>query len=220
MNCISHSWAAAIPTVAAVVVAMVVGSGCYARTVPIPRGVDRPPASEAPATRAAVDQRIGIRSGESAGNVPQIDPSRVVERFATRLAKAAVFTEVVYPFTSLAGGEPDVLYDVSVTSSVDLHPLSNLVKDIAGGVSVLLLQPALPTTYELDVEIAAIASSRDGRRLATHRASHALRFETTWLTPPAESLRAWHEETADGAIEALVAAILLGSDERSRGGSP
>lgn len=208
----SQRWMAASTAVVAGVAMTLAGAGCYARTAPIPSSIDeRPPSDRSPA-RAAIDRRVGIRLGESPTNVPQILPSRVVERFAARLAETGRFREVVYPLTALAGGEPDVVYDVSVSSSADLHPVSNLVKDIVVGVSVLLLQPALPTAYDLDVALAASASSRDGRRAATLRASHALRFETTWLAPPAESIRAWHDETADGAIDALIAMILLGRD--------
>ena len=177
--------------------------GCYAKSFPLAP-------APAPPTRAATPLPLtaGVRAGASGENVVRIHATDVLARFAGRLDGEGLFRDIVFPYTGLARVEPDLLLELSVASELDLHPIQNLLKDLVVGVSVLLLQPAVPTAYDLDVELTLRVRSARGDLIAQLQQTSRFRYETTWLHPPADSLDAWHREATDHAVEALIARLV------------
>lgn len=175
-------------------------AGCYAKSVPMP-----PRAAAEPSTKAAVPRPTllaAVRSSEHGDNVGRIQPERLVQRFAERLYDATIFSDVVYPLTERSPAVPDVVFEISVASSYDLHPVSNLAKDVAVGLSILLLQPVLPTAYDLEVTLATrgVGTETKPELLGTGQT----RFEFNWLRAPDDSIEQWHRDTTDRAIDELV----------------
>jgi hypothetical protein len=148
-----------------------------------------------------------VRDASVGPNVGRIRSLDVAERFARELRQAALFAEVVFPATELAPLRPDVTLEVSVASRHDLHPWENLLKDLAVGLSITLLQPLLPTHWDLDLDLAVHARDREGRTLAEAREASRHRFESNWFRPPEEALARWHEDAVDAAVGALVARL-------------
>jgi len=194
--------ACALNTLATGALAMVVLTGCYAKSVPIAPLEIAAPSSESPATQATL--LAGVRGGEHGENIERLLPERIVQRFAERLAETRAFSEVVYPLTDQSPAVPDVVFEISVSSSYDLHPVSNLAKDVAVGLSILLLQPVLPTVYELEVQLATNAPMMGAENESALLGSGRSRFEFTWLQAPEESVRDWHRGTTDRAVDELV----------------
>ncbi|MCH2169185.1 hypothetical protein MK489_00260 [Myxococcota bacterium] len=191
-------------------------TGCYARTAPLPL-----PDADAPhialpnpgSARGSVASTfpgapiplvVGVQANSPGPQAPGIDPRRVVERVASTLSSAQLFSAVLYPVSELAHLSPDWTLTVSVSSSLDLHAVENLAKDIAVGVSVLLLQPVLPTTYDLRVEIEAQIHSRDGKVVASYAQAPSLRFESNWISPDYEARAEWRDEAVALAVAALI----------------
>ena len=188
--------------------ALFVLAGCYAKSVPMLPRETTPLGEESPASRPML--LAGVRSTTHGDNIARLHPERLAQRLAERLATASVFSDVVYPLTRQSAAVPDVVFEVSVSSRYDLHPVSNLAKDIAVGLSILLLQPVLPTVYELEVEIAARSPGSVGAPDSEPdlRGTSRTRFEFNWLRAPAESIEQWHFEATDRAIEDLLARII------------
>lgn len=178
---------------------------CYARTIPLDPLVEhaQPPGADAAST-APLPLVVGVRAAQSGTQVPGIDSQRVVERFASELSSAQLFRAVVYPMSDLAHLSPDLVLDVTVASSMNLHEVENLAKDVAVGISVLLLQPVLPTTYDLRVEIGAQILSRSGRTIASYTQAPSLRFKSNWISPNQEARAQWREEAVARAVAAVV----------------
>ena len=178
-------------------------SGCYARSLPLAPLPEPAPGHISP----ALSRVVGIRSGKHGDNVALVHAGRVAERFARRLFEAGVFSDVIHPLTDRSPARPDVVIELSVSSTHDLHPLKNLAADIAAGLSLLLLQPVLPTTWDLSVEITASGHGGGAGRAEVFRTAARSRFEFTWLRASQESIEHWHRETSDRAINAMVARV-------------
>lgn len=141
-------------------------------------------------------------------NVARINPSDVVESFAKRLKDENFFTGVIFPYTELSLMDPDVILEISVRSNYDLQSSENLLKGIAVGFSLLLLQPLLPTEYDLSVYLAVRATTRDGRLIKEYQSRSDYRFQYTSLQPSNEAINQWHQSTVDHAIEGLINKIM------------
>jgi len=161
----------------------------------------------------------GVRAATHGDNVDLIVPESVVQHFAERLYAAGIFSDVVYPLTERSPAVADIVFELSVTSSYDLHRISNLARDIAVGLSVLLLQPMLPTVYDLEVTLTARAITTEDMQETVLEGSARSHFESTWLRVPEKSVRQWHRETARRAIDALVARVADRHGARSRPGT-
>jgi len=185
--------------------ALVVLAGCYAKSVPMPPPEPSEPPSHSSGPRPTL--LAGIRTATHGDNIERLHPERLTQRLAERLAQASIFSDVVYPLTKQSPAVPDVVFEVSVSSSYDLHPVSNLAKDIAVGLSILFLQPVLPTVYDLEVKLATSGSTTDGAPASKLLGASRTRFEFTWLRASEESIEQWHRETTDRAIDELVERI-------------
>jgi hypothetical protein len=178
------------------------GSGCATEI----RTLDSPaaPALE----RAAPLPRIaGIAAAESRERVPRLAGSEAVARFASSLAAAEVFEGLEFPATALANPKPDLVLDVAVESRYDPHRLRNLASDWLVGLSLLTLQPLIPSIADLCVEIRWEARASDARTLAGDSAIACNRIQSTWLRVPEADLATWHDATLARAIDAAVAQI-------------
>jgi len=176
-------------------------ASCSARSFP------QESAPPAPVRAEPLALRAGVRDASAGPNVGRIRAGDVAERFARELREAGLFADVVFPLTELSPVEPDVTLEVQVASKHDLHPWQNLLKDLAVGLSVLLLQPLLPTTWDLDLDLGVRARDREGRTLVESRQSSRFRFESTWLRAPEDALVRWHADAVDFAVRALVARL-------------
>jgi hypothetical protein len=175
---------------------------CYARSFP------ESGAAPAPVRAEPVPLTAGVSAASGGPNVARIRALDVGERFARELREASLFAEVTYPLTDLSPREPDVALEVSVASHHDKHVWKNLAKDVAVGLSVLLLQPLLPVTWDLELELGVRARDRAGRSLFESRESSRFRFESTWVRPPSEAaLARWHDEATLHAVRSLVARL-------------
>ena len=87
-----------------------------------------------------------------------------------------------------------------------VHRLANLAKDIAAGLSILLLQPVLPTVVDLEVELEARGTATG--TAPELRGTSRTRFEYTWIRAPKESIEQWHRKATDRAIDELIARIV------------
>lgn len=204
---VSASSALSTGAFALTLIALIGLAGCYAKSVPMTPGEATAPSSDSPTSGPML--LAGVRSATPGNNIERIDPERMTHLFAERLYDAGIFSDVVYPLTEQSPAVADVIFEISVTSSYDLHPVSNLAKDIVVGLSILLLQPALPTVYDLEVTLEA-RSPRSGRAPELEselRGASQSRFEFTWFHASKESIDEWHRETTDHAIDELVARI-------------
>ena len=208
----------ALLTSAFALVAPSVLAGCYAKSVPMP--LREPSATPSHSSGSRPTLLAGIRSTTHGENIERLQPERLTQRLAKRLADASIFSDVVYPLTKQSPAVPDVVLEVSVSSSYDLHPVSNLAKDIAVGLSVLLLQPVLPTVYDLEVELATSGSISGGAPESKLLGRSRTRFEFTWLHASEESIEQWHREATDRAIDELVERIGDRFGARPEAGSP
>jgi hypothetical protein len=186
--------------------ALFLWTGCYAKSAPMP--LSEPSAKQSPEAGSRPTLLVGIRGASHGDNIQRLHPERLTQRLAERLADAGIFSEVVYPLTELSPAIPDIVFEISISSHYDLHPLTNLAKDVAVGLSVLLLQPVLPTVYDLNVEVSASASPVGDQSRSKLVAARQSRFEFTWLRASEESIEAWHHETTERAIDALVKRIV------------
>ncbi len=178
-------------------------TGCYAKSSPITASPEYSASRPTPPLPFAV----GLRSAAHGDNVALIQGAQVAGRFAMRLRDANVFSDVIYPMTELSPITPDLILEVSVSSAHDLHPLKNLAKDIAVGLSLLLLQPLLPTSYDLAVEITALPSGSGFAPAPELRATRRSRFSFTWLRASDEAIERWHLDTTNRAIDAMIASV-------------
>ena len=195
--------------------ALIVLAACYAKSVPLPQRAPSATPSHSPDSRRTL--LAGIRSTTHGDNIERLQPERLTQRLAERLADASIFSDVVYPLTKQSPAVPDVVFEVSVSSSYDLHPVSNLAKDIAVGLSVLILQPVLPTVYDLEVQLETSGSIADGTKL---QGTSRTRFEFNWLRASEESIEQWHREATDRAIDELVKRIGDRYGARPEAGTP
>ena len=195
--------------------ALVVLAGCYAKSVPMPLLEPSVPLNHSPGSRPTL--LAGVRAATHGDNIERLHPERLTQRLAERLADANIFSDVVYPLTVQSPAVPDVIFEVSVSSIYDLHPVSNLAKDIAVGLSVLLLQPVLPTVYDLQVELATSGSTTGGDVLLGRSRT---RFEFNWLRASDRSIEQWHREATDRAIDELVKRIGDRYGARPEAGTP
>ncbi len=177
-------------------------AGCYAKSTAMAPRENAAPPGESPASRPTL--LAGVLPAKHGNNIERLQPERVTQRFAERLYAANVFSDVVYPLTSRSPAVPDVVFEVTVSSSYDLHPVSNFAKDVAVGLSILLLQPVLPTVYDLEVNLATRSPAPGGAAEPELRGASRTRFEFTWLRASKESIEQWHSEATDGAIDELV----------------
>ncbi len=177
-------------------------SACSARY----RALSPPPPSAAQA-RAGLPLLVGVTRGGEGEGVPRLPADRGAERFAAALQQAGLFRGVVYPVSELAPLQPDLWIAVSQSSRYDRHLWRNLASDTAVGLSLLLLQPLLPSLADLEVEIAWEVRTPAGRALERGRAAASTRFESTFLRAPEREVARWHDETQALAIEAAIAQL-------------
>jgi hypothetical protein len=181
-------------------------TGCFARTV----ALDPPPAASdhdccgAQDRALVLSQSAGLLVVEQEPNVPQVQPLAVAEDFAEALANDGVFEHVVFPMSELAAVAAPITMELSVASSFDFHRFNNLLRDLATGASLLLLQPVLPTRYDLTLELTLTVGTEAGRTLWRGQEIIRSRFEYNWLRPPEEALDVWYRETQQRAVAALV----------------
>ena len=97
-------------------------AGCYAKSVPMAPHKTAAPSSEAFAARPTL--LAGVRSATHGDNIERVHPERVSHRFAESLYAAGVFSDVVYPLTERSPAVPDIVFEISVSSAYDLHPVS------------------------------------------------------------------------------------------------
>lgn len=190
-------------TVTMVVLATVL-VGCYARSFP-----KEEPSVPTQITVKGVDLTAAVAKAETQKdeNVPRINPSDVVEYFAKRLNDEHFFKAVTFPYTELSPTHPDVILEVSVKSTYDLNTNENFLKGIAVGLTLLLLQPVLPTEYDLSLHVAVRALSRDGLPIKQYDFGSDFRFQYTVPRPSEESITQWHTDTIRQAVEALITQI-------------
>lgn len=177
---------------------------CYAKHFP----TGEPPVPPQVAVQP-VEFAVGVTKWVDNGknNAARINQCDVVELFAKRLNAENLFTTVLFPYTGLSPSYPDVILEVSVSSNYNLHSGENLLKGVAIGLSLLLLQPALPTEYDLSVLLAVRATSRDGRLIKLYEYRSDYRFQYTLLQPSGEAINRWHGDTIIHAVEAVISQI-------------
>jgi hypothetical protein len=174
-------------------------AACTARSFPLDGAA--PPATP---RGEALPLTVGVAAASGGPNVARIRPLEVGERFARALREAGLFAEVGFPLTELATRGPDLALELSVASRHDLHVWRNLAKDVAVGLSVMLLQPLLPVTRDLELELGVRARDRAGRTLLESGATCRFRFESTWLRPREGDLARWHDEAVAHAVRGVV----------------
>lgn len=165
-----------------------------------------PPAAPSAAAEP-IPLRAGVARGEALESVPRVSAGAGLERFAARLHETGLFRAVVFPAGELASPPPDLLLRISLGSRYDRHRLRNLASDAAVGLSLLLLQPLLPSLADLEVELRWEARAPDGRLLHADRALVRNRLESTWLRTPEPEVARWHDETLGLAIDAALAQL-------------
>jgi len=179
-------------------------SGCYwrysnAQGDPFPT----PVASE------TIPLRVGLAlNGDSKSNVlASVAPSAVIQELAERLSEERVFAAVVYPMSSLARVQPDVVLDVTAHVEERQHYAENIAKAIFTGISLLLLGPVLPTHLTLAVDLSAAASAAGGAEIGTYRYRSEYDYYYTTMTPSGPKLYEWSTTARDHAVEDVLGQI-------------
>jgi hypothetical protein len=150
---------------------------------------------------------VGLRGGPVQQNVGRIHSVEVLERFLDQLAEGGLFTRLIYPYTDYAPAEPDLVLELSVRSHHDLHKWTNLGKDILVGASLLVLQPALPTVYDLDLVLTLRVLGPGGESVTELVQEGRYRFEHDKVRASNASLEAWHEMATEDALRSLEARL-------------
>lgn len=176
-------------------------AACYARHFPTEES--RTPTQVA-AERVDLTAAVAKAETQEEQNIARIKPNDVVELFAKSLDDEHFFNTVIFPYTESSPIEPDVILEVSVMSTYDLHTNQNFLKGIAIGLSLLLLQPLLPTEYDLSVHLAVRAISRDRRPIKQYDYRNDFRFEYTVPRPSEESIIQWHKDAYRNVVEAVI----------------
>lgn len=172
--------------------------GCYARTVPL---AEPPPVH---ALSRPLPGTAGVRLA------PGADASAlaVALQFAQALEAAELFDRVVFPHTAQAPTPVDIVLDLHTTSTPDHKALANLVKDLAVGASLLVLQPVLPTRYDLAVEVGVEARRADGFPVGRYLGRSVTSFESNHLRTEGAALEAWRREAVQRAVDAAISELL------------
>ena len=176
-------------------------AGCYARSFPL---------GEAAPTCGAVEPVgivVGLRGGPAQSNVGRIQSVEVLERFLDHLAESGLFARLIYPYTDYAPDEPDLVLELSVSSHHDLHKWTNLGKDLLVGASLLVLQPVLPTVYDLDLVLTLRVLGPGGESVTELVQEGRYRFEHDRVRASNASLETWHEEAIEDALRSLEARL-------------
>jgi hypothetical protein len=190
----------------ALVALLVTSSGCYwhwsnAQDDPFPNPVQSDPI---PLTAG-----LTLSGLSNAPQAPEIPPSAVIQALAERLSEDKVFEVVVYPLTSLARVEPDVVFDVTVRIEEHQHWAENIVKAILTGLTLLLLGPALPTHYTVVVDLSAEAAAGDGGStpIGTYRYRSEYDYYYTTMTPSGTKMEEWLKTAQGHAVEDVIGQI-------------
>lgn len=183
---------------------LLVLASCYARSFPL---ADAPLADAALSGEAPLGLVVGLRAGEEGRNVFHIRQGEVVERFAERLAEAGLFERVIHPAGSRTAAPLPLVIELEVRSRYDLHAIRNLAQDVAAGATLLLLQPLLPTTWDLEIGLELRVRGSDGRVVWEQSASDLHRFESDWLHPPEAALADWHTQAIEHALQKAIASL-------------
>lgn len=184
----------------ALIASIAIGCATEIRNLEGDVAVSEGAAARLPATAAVVP-------AEPSATVPRLTQSAALERFATRLAASEVFEELQFPASALANPRPDLLIHTAVDAHYERHWLRNFASDWLVGLSLLTLQPLLPSIADLCVEIRWEARRADARRLHADSARACNRIESTWLRVPESDLAKWHDETLARAIDRAVLQI-------------
>lgn len=166
-------------------------TGCYARSFPVGE------AAPVSGVVEPVEILVGLRGGPVQPNVGRIHSVEVLERFLDQLAEGGLFTRLVYPYTDDAPAEPDLVLELSVSSHHDLHKWTNLGKDLLVGSSLLVLQPVLPTVYDLDLVLTLRVLGPGGESVTELVQEGRYRFEDNRVRASNASLEAWHEKAEE-----------------------
>jgi hypothetical protein len=192
-----------VPAALALLIAALASWGCYAKHFPL----EEEAPSSAAAPRLAWTAGVMVAEAASGQNVRRINVSDVAERFARRLEAADVFERVVFPYTKLSPVAADVVFEISVRSRVDLKWWQNLVYQAAVGASLLLLQPVLPTQYDLWIDLTARATAADAGWVKEHHYRGVYRFEHNRIQARESEVQAWNDDATVDAAEQLVRRI-------------
>jgi hypothetical protein len=154
-----------------------------------------------------------IAAAEPRTSVPRLTQSAALERFAARLAAAGLFDEIQFPASELANPKAGLWIHTAIDARYERHWLRNLASDWLVGLSVLTLQPLLPSIADLCVEIRWEAQRSDAQRLHGDSAVACNRIESTWLRVPEADVAKWHDETLARAIDRALLQIAGARDQ-------
>jgi hypothetical protein len=150
---------------------------------------------------------VGVRSGEDGTNVFRVRPAELAQRFSEQLAEAALFERVVHPLGPLAEPEPALVLELTIRSRHDLHAVRNLAQDAAAGATLLLLQPLLPTTWDLEIELGLRALVGGNHVVWQQTQTSRQRFESDWLHPPEAAVAEWYASATQRALQQGIALV-------------
>src|SRR5262245_13870390 len=181
-------------------------SGCYwhwsnAQDDPFPTPVQSDP--------IPLSAGLSLSGLSNAPEAPAIPPSAVIQELAERLSEEKVFDVVVYPLTSLARVQPDVVFDVTVRIEEHQHWAENMVKAILTGLTLLLLGPVLPTHFTVVVDLSAVAAGAGAETtpLGTYRYRSEYDFYYTTMTPSGTKMKEWLKTAQSHAVEDVIGQI-------------
>jgi hypothetical protein len=175
-------------------------SGCYAKHHPLEGATPSPRATSAlPVVAGVVVAETGADD-----NARRVAATEVVQEFARHLEAAHLFERVVFPYTPLSQVAAQVVIEVRVTSRVDERFWWNLLTQSAVGASLGTLQPLLPQSCDLDIQLTARLHTPEGDWAREHQHRSRYRFETTWVQAREADLRAWRRAAEADAAARLV----------------
>jgi len=186
-------------------------AGCYARSFAL-APVDFADV-ESPPSLSPLPLRVGVRGGEEGANVFRVRQADVVQRFAEQLAEAGLFERVVHPSGPLAVEPPLLVFELTIRSRHDLHAVRNLARDVAAGATLLLLQPLLPTKWDLELELGLRALVAGEQVVWEETRTSRHRFESDWLHPPDAAVAEWYAGATQQVVDQGLALVRAHRDQ-------
>ena len=180
-------------------------AGCYARSFPLPP-VELADVESTPSP-SPLPLDVGVRGGEEGANVFRVRQAEVVQRFAEQLAESGLFERVIHPPGPLAVESPLLVFELTIRSRHDLHAVRNLARDVAAGATLLLLQPLLPTTWDLELELGLRALVGEERVVWEEKRTSRHRFESDWLHPPDAAVAEWYDRATQQVLDQGVSLV-------------
>ena len=170
-------------------------SGCYTKYYPAD-GAVYPTRVSSPRIEAIIGIVLGPRS--------EPEGAEIVGKLARRAKDDQVFSGVVYPYSSMAQVEPDLILTASVSTTEDLNWGYNLFTSVLVGASFFLLQPMLPNRFGYSVDLSATVATPSGEVVGkyAHTSTYDLLYNS--LTPNDRAVKEWPDKTSDHAVEEIL----------------